>query len=75
MILFQLEFHILLLQASKKGLVNIDTQWLFMITDSNDINVSERLSDNIQVKDGYNVAFIYNASSTDVEISSCQVTM
>ena len=53
--------------------MNIDTQWLFMVTDSNDINVSERLSDNIKVKDGYNVAFIYNASSTDIEVSSCQV--
>ena len=44
-----------------------------MVTDSNDINVSERLSNDIKVKDGYNVAFIYNASSTDVEVSSCQV--
>ena len=59
------------MQAADKGLVNIDTQWLFMVTDSNEISDSKRLSETIQVNDGYNVAFIYNISSTDAE--TCQV--
>ena len=44
-----------------------------MVTDSNDISESKRLPEIIQVKDGYNVAFIYNTSSADVQTSLCQV--
>ena len=36
-----------------------------MVTDSNGISISERLQTHVQVNDGYNVAYIYNTSSTE----------
>ena len=44
-----------------------------MVIDSNGVSNSAKLSEIIQVKDGYNVAFVYNSSSTDSDTSLCQV--
>ena len=44
-----------------------------MVSDANDVSNSAKLSETIQVNDGYNVAFVYNASSTDSDTSLCQV--
>ena len=52
------------------GLLNIHTQWLYLVTDSNEN--SEIISEQIKKsKDGYNLAFLYNASAPDV--SECRV--
>jgi hypothetical protein len=47
-----------------------------MVTDSNNITREDSapLSETIEIKDGYNVAFIYNTSSTGTAASTCQVT-
>ena len=53
------------------GLLNIHTQWLYLVTDSNEN--SEIISEQIKKsKDGYNLAFLYNASAPDV--SECRVS-
>ena len=44
-----------------------------MVIDSNGVSNSAKLSEIIQVNDGYNVAFVYNSSSTDSDTSLCQV--
>ena len=53
------------------GLLNIHTQWLYLVTDSSEN--SEIISEQIKKsKDGYNLAFLYNASAPDV--SECRVS-
>ena len=53
------------------GLLNIHTQWLYLVTDSNEN--SEIIAEQIKKsKDGHNLAFLYNASSPDV--SECRVS-
>ena len=53
------------------GLLNIHTQWLYLVTDSNEN--SEIIPEQIKKsKDGYNLAFLYNASAPDV--SECRVS-
>ena len=53
------------------GLLNIHTQWLYLVTDSNEN--SEIISEQIKKsKDGHNLAFLYNASAPDV--SECRVS-
>ena len=53
------------------GLFNIHTQWLYLVTDSNEN--SEIIPEQIKKsKDGYNLAFLYNASAPDV--SECRVS-
>ena len=44
------------------GLMNIETEWLYLVTDSK--MDSEMMPDAIkQAQDGYNLAFLYNASN------------
>ena len=54
------------------GLMNINTQWFYLITDSN--KRSEIVIEQIKTaKDGYNLAFLYNASEPD--LNECKVSM
>ena len=58
-------------KAEMAGLLNIKTQWFYLVTDSNE--KSEIISEQIeQAKDGYNLAFVYNASSPNA--NDCRVS-
>lgn len=63
--------EILMEYAKDSGLVNIKNQWLYVISDANavksDVSHLKKL-----LKEGDNVAFIYNTTSFD---SSCAVIM
>ena len=52
------------------GLMNLHTQWLYLVTDSTGKSqiVSEQIK---QAQDGYNLAFLYNASAPNIE--ECRV--
>ena len=59
-------------KAQQHGLVNIDTQWLFLVSDSN--SASEmKPKEILNSQDGSNLAFIYNMSNTSEDCKvSCQ---
>ena len=63
------------IQAKLKELINIRTEWLFMVTDSNTLDKTPQLSETLEVRDGFNVAFVYNTSTVGLEASTeCQVS-
>ena len=55
--------HDLQIQARLSGLVSINTQWLFLIPDTNEGD-AKILSELEKSMDGDNVAFIYNSSAS-----------
>ena len=59
------------MQIRYSGLMSINTQWLFMIPDTNDGD-SKILSELEKSTDGDNVAFLYNSSVTS---STCNVQL
>lgn len=57
-------------KAEAAGLLNINTQWLYLVTDTD--SQSSMIPDEIlNAQDGYNLAFLYNTTSTD--ITDCRV--
>ena len=48
-------------RAESSGLMNIKTQWLYLVTDS-DATSTMMPKPILEAKDGYNLAFLYNAS-------------
>ena len=50
--------------------MNINTEWLYVITDSNSIP-PEGPKEIQNAKDGYNIAFLYNASNSQKQ--DCKV--
>ena len=60
------------MKARYSGLMSIHTQWLFMISDTNDSD-NKILSELEKSVDGDNVAFIYNASQSSSSSSTCNV--
>ena len=54
------------------GLMNLHTQWLYLVTDSTE--KSEIVPEQIkQAQDGYNLAFLYNASASNID--ECRVCL
>ena len=63
--------HVFQIQARLSGLVSINTQWLFLIPDTNEGD-AKILSELEKSMDGDNVAFIYNSS---VSAPTCNVLL
>ncbi len=59
------------MKAERAGLMNIMTQWMYVVTDS-DASSSFESNEILQAKDGYNIAFMYNASVSSAN-ADCRV--
>ena len=54
------------------GLMNINTEWLYLVTDTNRNSEMSQPTEIKEAKDGYNLAFLYNASNPNG--LNCQVS-